>query len=340
MTPELLHAKLREGGLRHFDQLIHAQPKEWLIENFQEGADEYPVNVARLLRNLVWQLRERIQAGEREPLRELVRTFWYMHIKPTLARAGALTQAANQYAQLVDNMVAMVKELQVMRYSDIGFRDDNQAQRHIGANAHIILFAEKIGHQEFLNDIAAKYNLSTIALGGQPSLISAEYFVAALRASGINLQRSFYLFSIVDYDPSGWIIQQAFINDLTFYGVPHLRVAELIHPDQLTADEVKGSRFPIPTGDAMKLKNENWLRQVRERKFNNQPYLEEETPAGPVLYGLEAESISTRRLTEELERVMVPLLGKDEDLLKLYELKQLDKAIKDLILYKVTHGEK
>ena len=37
---------------------------------------------------------------------------------------------------------------------------------------------------------------------------------------------------------------------------------------------------------------------------------------------------------------MVPLLGKDEDLLKTYELRRLDQAVKDLILYKLTHGEK
>lgn len=40
----------------------------------------------------------------------------------------------------------------------------------------------------------------------------------------------------------------------------------------------------------------------------------------------------------ELEQKMVPLLGKSEDLLRVYELKQLDKAVKDLIIFDVTQG--
>ena len=41
-------------------------------------------------------------------------------------------------------------------------------------------------------------------------------------------------------------------------------------------------------------------------------------------------------MDKKLEEVMVPLIGKSEDLLKIYELKQLDKAIKDLMIYKLT----
>ncbi|MCK5491528.1 MAG: hypothetical protein KAJ14_00255, partial [Candidatus Omnitrophica bacterium] len=65
-------------------------------------------------------------------------------------------------------------------------------------------------------------------------------------------------------------------------------------------------------------------------------YLEEIKRGKQILYGLEAESISGKRLTEKLEKEMVPLIGKSEDLLKIYELKKLDKAIKDLIIHKIT----
>jgi len=66
------------AGIRHYDVLIHDQPKEWLIKHFSAGADEYPVNVALLMRNIVWQTRERIVTKEKPTLHELVRTFWYM----------------------------------------------------------------------------------------------------------------------------------------------------------------------------------------------------------------------------------------------------------------------
>jgi hypothetical protein len=122
-----LRARLRKAGIRSYDVLIHDQPKEWLIKNFKQGATDYPVNVARLMRNIVWQTRERIVKGEKPPLKELIRTFWYMYIKPTLSRANSLTNETDQYAQLIDNIVYMVKDIQVMRYEDIGFRDENQA---------------------------------------------------------------------------------------------------------------------------------------------------------------------------------------------------------------------
>jgi hypothetical protein len=72
-SPSLnLRHRLRKAGIRHYDELIHDQPKEWLIKNFKHGATDYPVNVARLMRNIVWQTRERIQKREKPPLKELI----------------------------------------------------------------------------------------------------------------------------------------------------------------------------------------------------------------------------------------------------------------------------
>ena len=334
--PGTHRARLRKAGIRHYDELIHDQPKEWLIQNFSEGADEYPVNVARLMRNIVWQTRERIIAGDKPPLKELIRTFWYMYIKPTLSRAGALATKADQYAQLVDNIVFMVKGIKVMRYKDIGFRDDKQTHRRVGGNANIVLFSEKVGHQDFLSEIADKYNISILALGGQPSVLTVEYFVDELKKQNINLRRSFYLFGIVDYDTSGWIIRDAFINDLEFYGIANTRVFDLIHPDMLTPEEIAVSRVLIKTSEEMRTKNRDWLKEIHKRDYRNQQYLEETERGETTLYGLQAEAVSSKRLTKELEQEMVPLIGKSEDLLKIYELKILDKAIKDLILHKVT----
>ena len=45
--PPTIRQRLRQAGIQHYDELIHDQPKEWLIKNFSQGADEYPVNVVR-----------------------------------------------------------------------------------------------------------------------------------------------------------------------------------------------------------------------------------------------------------------------------------------------------
>jgi len=34
-----------------------------------------------------------------------------------------------------------------------------------------------LGHQQFLSEIAQKYKISIIALGGKPSVCNVEYFV-------------------------------------------------------------------------------------------------------------------------------------------------------------------
>jgi len=338
LNPKLpLREKLRKLGIRHFDELIHDQPKEWLVKNFSKGATDYPINVALLFRNIIWQTRERVIKGESQPLKELIRTFWYMYIKPTLSRAGALTHETDQYAQLVDSFVFMVKDWQLMEYKDIGFRDDKKSNRKVGYNANIILFSEKTGHQDYLEEIHQQYQVSILALGGQPSVLNVEYFVDELKKQKIDIRRSFYLFSIVDYDPSGWIIRDAFIDDLHHYGVKNIQVIDLIHPDMLGPDEVKLSRYRIPETEGMRTKNQAWLKEVHKRDYKNQKYLEEQTKSGQkVLYGLEAESVSAKRLTAGLEVAMVPLIGKTEQALKNFQLKKLNDAIRELILHKVT----
>ena len=330
-----IQEKLEKAGIRHFDVLIHDQKKEWLVSNFNQGAEKYPVNVAMLMRNIIWQTRERILKGEKPPLKELVRTFWYMYIKPTLSRADSLASETDQYKQLNAQLVYMVTEIEVMKYSDIGFRDENQAHRRVGANANIILFSEKLGHQEFLNEIAEKFRVSIIALGGQPSVINVEYFVDELKKLRINLQRSFYLYSVVDYDTSGWIIRDAFVDNLRFYGIQNIRLIDLVNPDALSPEEIMISRYRMPAPASMKKKNNAWVKVVSKQGFKNQKYLFDTTNPKE-LFGLESEAISTKRLNEALETSMVPLIGKSEDLLRNYELKKLNEAIEQLILKKLA----
>ena len=345
--PKSHKARLQKLGLGHYKVLIHDQPKNWLIRNFSKGADEYPVNVALLTRNIIWQLRQRIIRKEKPFYEELIRTFWYSYIKPTLARAGALSDKTDQYAQLIEQLVIMVKDYAIMDYKDIGFRDDKAANRAVGINSNIIVVAEKQGHQGFLAEIGDKYQISTIALGGQPSLLNIEYFVNDLKKQRVNLQRSFYIFTIVDYDTFGWIIKDAFIDNLKHYGIKHLQVIDLIHPDMLTEREIKYSRYPIPSESKDTItKNKKWLKEIKKRKYKNQKFLEQKEiivnkkPRGIklTLYGLEAESISNKRIKTILDKLLPPLLGKKDKELKNYYLKQLQKSLGNLILHKINQG--
>ena len=307
-------SKLKKIGIRHFDEMIHDQSKEWLIENFHERAKKYKLNVTMLMRNLVWQMRERVISKQKPPLNELIRTFWYMYVKSTLSRAGALSKKSdNQYRLLVAVMVDLVKKYQLMRYSDIGFRDDNQSHREVGKNANIILFSEKLGHQQFLSEIAQKYKISIIALGGKPSVCNVEYFVDDMKAKGVNLRKRFNLYGINDFDPHGWIIKSSFIDDLKHYGIKNIKLMDMITPDMLTEDEIKIAQYRLPQEKpAQKKIMYKWLKQIR--KINLKWELMEEDRHGDKFErfycGLESESVSAKRLSEKLAVEIIPLIRK------------------------------
>jgi len=272
------------------------------------------------------------------PVKELVRTFWYMYIKPTLARCGALSDETDQYNQLVEQLVGMVKEWRVMEYKDIGFRDDNRSNRKVGLNANVILYSEKLGHQDFLEEIAEKYQVSILALGGQPSVMNVEYFVDDLKSKGVNLQRSFFLFSIVDFDTSGWIVRNSFVDNLKRYGIKNINNSELIHPDMLLPDEILLARYPVRENEQTAKKNTAWIREVKKLQYENYDFIapEKDRRGNRVVHGLEAESVSSKRLKQVLDGVLPSLLGKDEKLIKIMMLQDLRKSIQDLILQKIS----
>jgi hypothetical protein len=337
ILPTTLKERLRKLNIRHFDDLIHDQDKNWLIQNFSQGASEYPVNVTTLIRNIVWQARERVQNQDIPPIKELVRTFWYMYIKPVLARVNALSKKVDQYNRLVDVLVGMVKDWRVMEYKDIGFRDDNQFNRKVGVNANVILFSEKLGHYEFLKNIADIFQISIIALGGQPSMVNVEYFVDDLKSQGVDIRRSFFLFSIVDYDTSGWIVRDAFIDDLNCYGIKNITYTDLIHPDALLSDEITSARYPLKDDQTTSKKNTDWLREIKKAKYQNQIYLEPEQRGNKrVIYGLEGEAVSFKRLEETLKELLPPLLGKDDERLKIMMLTQLKENLQKLIIKQLS----
>ncbi|MCG2740417.1 MAG: hypothetical protein L6300_09290 [Syntrophaceae bacterium] len=316
--------KLRREGIYHFKELIHTQPKEWLIKQFGPGK-EYPVNISKLIKNIIWQIRTRIVTGKLPPTQGLLRGFWYSYIKPTLARADSLNHDVDQYSQMIKMFVRLVQYRNLMRYKDMGFVDDNENDRKIGINNHIILFAEKAGHFPLLKRIAEQTEVTILSLGGQPSLLSAEYFVDEIKQQKIDIRKSFYTFSLVDYDTSGWIIRDAFLDDLRFYGVKHLQHKDLILPNIFTQEEIHLKKYPLPTPPEMEQKNKRWLKE-----------------SGGIdgkLYGLEVDAAPTQRIQELFTSEIKDLIESTEDIRKGRALLLLSKAIEEYILAKLQTEE-
>ena len=81
-----------------------------------------------------------------------IRSFWYSHIKPVLARFFHLSE--NFYNTLTDVCVEYVGTYHLFRYSDFGFVDDSGASKSVGTTMpHIITCSEKQGHLTTLQKI-------------------------------------------------------------------------------------------------------------------------------------------------------------------------------------------
>ncbi len=312
-----LDVRLRREGIYHFRETIHLQPGEWLVKQFGPGRN-YPVNVNKLMKNIIWQVRERVVHEEQPPVQGLLRSFWYAYVKPALARAGSLGQDVDQYDQMIKMFVRLVQYCDLMRYRELGFLDDNHNDRRIGINNHVILFAEKAGHYPLLERIARELEVTILALGGQPSLLSVEYFVDEMREQGIDIRKSFYTFSLVDYDTSGWIIRDAFLNDLRFFKLKHIRHTDLILPTIFSREEIELNKFPLRNPPEMQAKNKKWLKE-----------------SGGIdgeLYGIEADAAPAERIQQLFTVAAADLVESTHGIRKGRALLALAEALEEYIL--------
>jgi hypothetical protein len=309
--------RLRREGIYNFKETIHLQPAEWLIKHFGPGR-KYPVNVNKLMKNIIWQIRTRIVRREHPPIKGLLRSFWYTHIKNTLSRADSLGSDVDQYDQMIKVFVQLIQYCGFMRYKEMGFIDDNAHDRQLGINNHIILFAEKSGHYPLLKEITQTTDVTILSLGGQPSLLSAEYFVDEMKAQGMDIRKSFYTYSLVDYDTSGWIIKDAFLNDLKFFGLKYIQHKDLLLPEIFTQEEIELNKFTLPQSPEMKAKNKKWL--------------EESGGINGELYGLEADAAPAERIEDLFTVGIKNLIESTQDIRKAMALEVLAGVLEEYIL--------
>jgi hypothetical protein len=123
----------------------------------------------------------------------------------------------------------------------------------------VILFAEKDGRFALVREIAQAYDATALALGGYPSSRATEYLVHALQHAGVLAERpALQLFSVVDYDPSGYWIAREFTAQLHAFGVQEVTLHPLIRPERFTTEQVALGRYTLPKGS----KTTNWVRET------------------------------------------------------------------------------
>jgi hypothetical protein len=325
LEPGELDKILKLEKIRHFGELIPEMSKDKLRELF--GAKSTGrINLSLFIKNSIWQAWERIQAGGLPLFRGNIRSFWYSMLKPALSRAEALTVKGDPYQVMIDMFVRLVMVRHLLRYKRFGFSDEAVGDRIIGGkNRHILLVAEKRGHFPLLKQISEDFDVTVFSLGGQPGLLSTEYFVDELKAAGIELGQDFPLLTIVDYDPAGDSIVRTFVRQLQELGVGSVLRTDLVGPKNMTASQVELNKFRLSRAKSERKKIAKWLAETGG--VNKTPY------------GLEADAMPEAQLLEVFEReVSVFLKLGVAEVKRRRQKKRVSKAIQRLILRKLGLG--
>jgi hypothetical protein len=250
---------LAAEGITDYPQDLRQLSAAELLDLFA-FASSGKINATRVIKNLIWQAYTTIHDGQRAPIAGNLRSFWYTDIKPVLSRLGVPVEGRRATELVYDAFVELVTRHHLFHYRNLGFLDEGAQTRAVGqTNGTVILFAEKDGRFALVREIAQAYDATALALGGYPSSLATEYLVHALQQAGVLAERpALQLFSVVDYDPSGYWIAREFAAQLQAFGIQEVTVHPLIRPERLTTEQVALGRYTLPRGS----KTTNWVRET------------------------------------------------------------------------------
>lgn len=279
---------LAAEGIQHFDEDIRRMSRKELQKHFAAESSGR-ILLARVIKNIIWQVYERIQAGTQPPITGNIRTFWYQWVKPVLSHLPDYGDAkTDPYEAVIGTFTHLVLDLKLFRYADFDFTDENWENRRIGTSRpEVLVFAEKAGWIRFLRELHEEWGVSVLALKGLPSALTSEYTASHI-TSAIKSERPIRLIGIVDYDPAGDIVANSFRAQLKGVGLARSTLTTIIHPKHYTRDEIKIFKFPLPKKEKTKLNA--WLRKTGG--IDGKPY------------GLESESMPLERVKALIQRLI------------------------------------
>ena len=316
---------LKAEQMTHFKEPLRDMSKQDLKDAFGHPTTKR-INVSKLIKNIIWQVYTDITLKEREPIEGNIRTLWYKEIKPVLSRAGALKRGEMGYKAMIDMFVRLVMVRGLLSYSDFGFSDERQEDRRIGdKNGHILLVAEKRGQWPWLKRMAEDFDVTVIALGGQPSLLSTEYFVKELKASKVKLKKATPVLTVVDYDPSGDSIERSFIRQLKEFGIKGPIATPLMTPKNLTDEQIELNKYRLSRKKRQRKKVNQWL--GRTGGVDGRPF------------GIEADAMTPEQLTAAFEKQVAKYLKLGVEAVQIRRRKQwMVRLLKLKILQKLGLG--
>ncbi len=242
---------LRAAGIETFSD-IRSMDAEQLIDAFSSANGT--VVTTRLVRNLVAQAWQQIQAGDAPPVQGNVRSFWYGWVKPVLLRVPPDRRRRERPDTVVsDTLASLIEGKRLMSYADFGFTDENWRNRVIGVlRPNVLVFAEKSAHLRLLLRLNKLFGVSVLTLGGMPSACTSEFTVRqlqeAMHRTKLGANGPVHLLGLVDHDPAGAIVAASFVRQLTSFGLRPTSVRLLVEPELLSAEQIAAHKYALKPG--------------------------------------------------------------------------------------------
>lgn len=296
----------QEADIRLFGEDLRKWPRERFAREFSSATGE--LVIARLLYNLIWQVYTRMvnkELHEDEMLMGNIRSFWYTYFKPILAVLGLVDE--RRYDDMIEAFTRFTADWKLFRYKDWDFLDTKRQNKNIGEGNRlgVVFVVEKEGQLKILDFLHKKHKVTTIALGGEASVLSVEYFVDDLEEREIDKAAPLYVFFATDYDPAGFNIQKTFIQKLKRHYFRKVVARNLVVKSIFTPEEIETNKFPLLAEEGQ---GGNWSTRVRK-------WVEKTGGVGPAsgnwkkrAFGLEADAIAPGRMIRLFEEAAKDLL--------------------------------
>ncbi len=259
LSPDELSSHLDGLGIHRFKEDIRTLSRDELAEHFSTQKSGR-IKLAPLVRSILYNAYEHIQAERAQPIFGNVRSLYYEWVKPTFSHIHDDDNAkTHPYDVMVHEMRDMALDHHLFRYQDFDLTDENFEVRRVGTtHPPILVFSEKTGWIRSLRRFHEAHGCSTLALGGAPSALTSEYTARDI-FKATDGPVPLRLIGIVDFDPSGDVIARSFADQLRAVGVPRTSLEMVVHPRHYTQADLDLFRFPLSTNTRMTKKNEKWM---------------------------------------------------------------------------------
>ena len=287
-------AALKKRRVRAFEQDLRSFTAKQLRAEFSTQRTKRVLSKV-LTRNVVYQAASWVIEGKAPKISGNLRSLYYQWVKPVVAKLPELLKTkVDFYDETLNALELFICELHLFSYRDLELVDERWENRFFtdGRNPHLLLFAEKNGFVQFLQEASRTYGLTAVALGGSPSHLSTEYLAAQLKQ--LSVIEPLILFGITDYDPAGADIARSFAQQLSRQGLKVAEHHQLITPKAFVADELTTLRFTVPQKRAALVAR--WLKAGGG--------------LGGKAFGIEADALPKARLVALVAKTLAPYLRK------------------------------